>query len=743
MWAPDLRSTFYAAAALLLTALLPLSAKAVPPPTQCVSTAIAGGTADAITIPQLPCIPTTTLLILTTVAANVTPAPTIAAAGGTPLVVKRNTGAALAPGDLAANARMLLTSNGLNWFLLNPGFSGTGHVAAQAFGAKGDGITDDSQAIANAFAACGAAGGGDVFFAPTGHPYRIVRANLINPQSGCGWLGVGTFDPPSNLYDNVESDWTKSGSWIKPDDQTNSPVVLTHGGNVVGLNFWYPQPTPSSTVCLSAPCAYVAGWTPTAYPYTIVVPQTSAGVTIANNVIVNGYDCIDLEGTGNGIAAMRTSVINNLTNCFDREIKFDSVDNTLVVMGNRHTAIWFQGSLQVLNYVEGTAGHGIGWDVSYLANVQALGNEFAWKRLGILLTDGTANNGFGSLAFAGANWQFVGNSFNEVCQAMKVASGTTHFAGGSAGNGVGLNILTNTTAFADTNTSNATQCAGATPIMFDFSSDNVGVQLDGLNLGEVNTIAKIGNGSSGYLRINGARAQSYSTFNAGQAAFIAANGAYPDIPGDFLSVVPAASAGPFLSGFPLAPYSMLGEAQIGANVQQTANICQGTLPASPSAAGMLRRWCWRKDVSNETGSNTGSDFALDAYNDDGTYHFSPFIATRANGGVAFGGNVSMNGTANSNGSKPAIASGFGSSPSVAGSDNAGRITVGSAPGATGTLTFGLAFAAAPACTASDETTATSINPLKVAPTTTQLVITSASANFTAADKISFVCIGIQ
>jgi hypothetical protein len=90
------------------------------------------------------------------------------------------------------------------------------------------------------------------------------------------------------------------------------------------------------------------------------------------------------------------------------------------------------------------------------------------------------------------------------------------------------------------------------------------------------------------------------------------------------------------------------------------------------------------------------------------------------------------------GTAPAIASGFGTSPSIAGADHAGRVTVGTGGTATtGAITFGQAFATAPACTVNNETT---VLLAQATATTTTLTITSATP-FTASDKLTYVCLG--
>lgn len=90
------------------------------PTTQCVSSAIAGGTPDVLTIPLLPCSVTTTLLMLKTgAAANVTATPILQMVGATAQVIVEGNGAALVAGELTANTTFLLSNNGTNWIKLN------------------------------------------------------------------------------------------------------------------------------------------------------------------------------------------------------------------------------------------------------------------------------------------------------------------------------------------------------------------------------------------------------------------------------------------------------------------------------------------------------------------------------------------------------------------------------------------------------------------------------------------------
>lgn len=90
-----------------------------------------------------------------------------------------------------------------------------------------------------------------------------------------------------------------------------------------------------------------------------------------------------------------------------------------------------------------------------------------------------------------------------------------------------------------------------------------------------------------------------------------------------------------------------------------------------------------------------------------------------------------------NSATPSITSGFGTSPSIAGNDNVGRVTIGTLPGTSGVVTFSSPFANAPICLANDETTSVNV---RATATTTTLTLNGV---FLASDKVTFVCIGYR
>lgn len=114
------RSTSVALAALVAFALLSWGRPSVAqiPPTQCTSSALAGGTSDALTIPTLPCSVTTTLLLLKLSATNLTTTPTLQMVGAPAQRILRADGSAPAIGELVGGSIILVTNNGTNWITL-------------------------------------------------------------------------------------------------------------------------------------------------------------------------------------------------------------------------------------------------------------------------------------------------------------------------------------------------------------------------------------------------------------------------------------------------------------------------------------------------------------------------------------------------------------------------------------------------------------------------------------------------
>ncbi len=87
---------------------------------------------------------------------------------------------------------------------------------------------------------------------------------------------------------------------------------------------------------------------------------------------------------------------------------------------------------------------------------------------------------------------------------------------------------------------------------------------------------------------------------------------------------------------------------------------------------------------------------------------------------------------------PTIVAGFGTSPSIAGGDFAGRITVGTGTPSSGTISFGTSYTTnAPSCVANDETTQLVVR----ANASTSGVTLSSASSWSAGTKLTWACVG--
>ena len=171
----------------------------------------------------------------------------------------------------------------------------TGVVNVRDYGAKGDGSTDDTNAIQNAINTIGNAGGGTVL---------VPDAN---------YLCHGAL----SLTNGVTLSGGRQGPFI-PTSLTNQPTLsvtdtntafLTLSGNssVQNLAFYYPnQVSPGSS-------------TPIPYPPTVLAAQSgTGGVTIRGCTAINAYRFIDIE-------TARTGVTDCFVGCYFMGITVDHV----------------------------------------------------------------------------------------------------------------------------------------------------------------------------------------------------------------------------------------------------------------------------------------------------------------------------------------------------------------------------------------------------------------------------------
>jgi hypothetical protein len=147
--------------------------------------------------------------------------------------------------------------------------------SVSAFGAKGDGHTDDTAAIQSAISAAASAGGGSVVF-------NVAR-----------YFTVGTIQVPAGvvLCGSAEGPFDLAG--VNPSTTTIAPTLLVTnaggpfitlqgiGAGVTDLLFHYPNQVSA------------AATSPNVYPYTIVA--AAPGTKVVRSTTSNAYNFLDIE----------------------------------------------------------------------------------------------------------------------------------------------------------------------------------------------------------------------------------------------------------------------------------------------------------------------------------------------------------------------------------------------------------------------------------------------------------------
>jgi hypothetical protein len=351
-------------------------------------------------------------------------------------------------------------------------------------GAKGDGATDDAQAIQGALNAMAAKGGGIVYCPPTGSPY-LLHTGLVVP-GGVRLLGSGTRNLQGGSL-NIAA-WCAVGTWFQCTDITNSAVALgtttvpSHGAAVSGINFIYSQPTPGVT------------WTPTDYPFAVLIQ--SDHVTIEDIMVIGATRGINIQapnsfGIGAGIALR-----NIFLSVYLRGLRTFGVNDTITIDGlwvNDQTFAAGLSNPVAANYLINNL---VGWEVDYCDNPLVNNMYLFLCRYGMLLTDETFLGNTHSLYNA-----CISNLQTVLCRtAISVATPTT-------------------TATGSVTNWNAQSYTGATDTLFNLPSDNVDFSIANLTVPSAGgKIFELGGGTRGKLNIDGLNVSGYSASTAGQPA---------------------------------------------------------------------------------------------------------------------------------------------------------------------------------------------------------------------------------
>jgi hypothetical protein len=235
-------------------------------------------------------------------------------------------------------------------------------TSVSAFGARGDGHSDDTAAIQSAIAAAASAGGGAVVF-------NVAR-----------YYTTGTFLVPAGvvLCGAIEGPFDVSG--VDPAVTTVAPTLLVTntsnpfvtlnglGAGLTDLLFHYPNQVGASASA------------PNVYPYTVIV--NFPGSKVIRSTVTNAYNFLDIE-SGRVIAQ------DIFIGAFNIGVNIDHAHDHVTLRNLLHTVYWdiFQNLNPPTTIDNWVMSHGIALVVNRVDGLEVHDFNVFFRFLGMLLTD--------------------------------------------------------------------------------------------------------------------------------------------------------------------------------------------------------------------------------------------------------------------------------------------------------------------------------------------------------------------
>jgi hypothetical protein len=420
------------------------------------------------------------------------------------------------------------------------------------------------------------------------HIAGTVTLSSTSAKAGLRLTGL------SNMYfPGIEADTSATSVWPPAAGPyidcgnsagTNCLQVAGQAVEIDHLPLGNTQPTPGST------------FTPTPYGFLIgtVAANNWGGLYIHDDSFTAADNCIDLEGNsdytvdpGNSGAQYRLAHLW-MNPCFFEGIKAYHLDNTGNFEDIHYDFWWNRGTPSVGQFVKQNS---IGIDACFLSNTIIHGVEFFANKAPMQFTNCSVKYSSSlTKTFAAVNLQMTNIDFNTTCTGFTQPSG----------NAVVTGSMTNVVAYMD----QSGQCSGQTSspgnVFFNLASDFDDFSMHSVIANGMQTVAAIGAGKSGFLRMWDVQVSGYSALTASQNAFaVSANSRFSLGPTDLALIDPATPAGGGSAGKILGP-------GLDGTQGYTVGICAGGGPNAKEGGACLQ--------GSQGGTLTGSLILFDPSN---------------------------------------------------------------------------------------------------------------------------------
>lgn len=362
-------------------------------------------------------------------------------------------------------------------------------VNVRDFGAKGDGVHDDTEAIQAAINFASEKGR-TVVMPGTGAAYVTGKSVIVR-------RGVSVLGDSHNGYaggsNQSNAVFARAGTTVNPKHKNSAFILQEVGASIGGVQFVHDQPAPTGD-----------SWTPIQYGYCI--EAKASWHTIKDISVINGSHGIWLSQTPTAPGGTQVTIDNCRIGAFEVGLRHDSVTDTLAITRVNFGPSWQVDTPVVKKYRHE---HTVGWELGHGSGTYADGLEFYRLKTAMRFRSLPNNVGYDTGARAG---RFDNILFNLVNKAVELES---------------ANLITSVnfgTVYAQS-TDDWNLNLGA-ETLFDIKSNNADFSFERLAVGTCGgRVFTVGAGTGGRVTISDLNVAAYSANSDGQSAFYVDAGA--------------------------------------------------------------------------------------------------------------------------------------------------------------------------------------------------------------------------